>query len=271
MFSLRLLAAVCLTVSTALAQFSDACFSPTGSSIPPASVGNTCDPRQPRHATLEPTGRAEPVIALRPRSASVSVHQLTHEVPKKARQAYLDAEHAKSTDHIDAAIRHYERAVKLDPRYLEAWNNLASARIVSGDIATAEADLAHAYALDPTAYPVLANIAFVHLRSNRPAAAEPFARRAVQADPLSPKGLYLLGISLAGQNKDKPEAIRLLEKVCDTYGRAHFSVAPLLAEANRLPEAAQHLRAYLALNLPTNRDTARQWLKNVEEELKRRR
>jgi len=61
----------------------------------------------------------------------------------------------------------------------------------------------------------------------------------VQADPLSAKGLYLLGISLAGQNKDKPEA-------------------------------GQHLRAYLLLNLPTTRDTARQWLKNVEEDLKRR-
>ena len=106
MSSLRLLPAVCLTVSAALAQLSDACFSPNGSSIPPASVGNTCDPRQPRRATLE---AAEPVIAPRPRSASVSVHQLSHEVPKKARQAY-----------IDAAIRHYERAVKLDPRYLEA-------------------------------------------------------------------------------------------------------------------------------------------------------
>jgi tetratricopeptide (TPR) repeat protein len=267
MSSLRLLAAVCLTVSTALPQFSENCLSPTDSKIPPASVGTICDPRQTRYATLEPTER---VVAPRPRTASVSVHQLTHEVPKKARNAYLDAEHAKSAGHLDAAIRHYQRALKFDPAYLEAWNNLASAHILSGDLATAEADLAQAYKLDPTAYPVLTNLAFVHLRTNRPASAESFARRAVQADPLSTKGLYLLGISLAGQNKDKPEAIRLLEKSCDTYGRAHFSIAPLLAEADRLPEAAQHLRAYLALNLPTNRDVAREWLKNVEDELARR-
>ncbi len=124
--------------------------------------------------------------------------------------------------------------------------------------------------LHPTAYPVLTNLAFVHLSTYRPVSAESFARQAVQADPLSPKALYLLGIALAGQNKNKAEAIRLLEKTCGTYGRAHFSIAPLLTEADRLPEAAQHLRAYLALDLPTNRDLARQWLKNLEQELKRR-
>ncbi len=267
MSSYRLLTAVCLTVSPALAQFSDACFSPTGSSIPTASVGNTCDPRYPHLATLR---HSEPIVVQRPRTASVSLYQLSHQVPKKALQAFLDAEHAKSTGHLDSAIRHYQKAIKIDPAYLEAWNNLASAHILIGNLSAAEAELDQAFKLDPTSFPVLTNLAFIHLSTNRPALAEPLARRAVQANPLSPKGLYLLGIALASQFKHKDEAIRLLEKSCDAYGRAHFSLAPLLAEADRLPEAAQHLRAYLALNLPTNRDLARDWLKIVEDELARR-
>ena len=80
MSSLRLLPAPCLTVSTALPQFSENCLSSPDSKIPPASVGTICDPRQTRYPTLEPTER---VVAPRPRTASVSVHQLTHAVPKK--------------------------------------------------------------------------------------------------------------------------------------------------------------------------------------------
>ena len=264
----KLLAAVCLTVSPALAQFSDDCHSRNGTTMPNASIGTACDPRHARFATIEPI---QGTVAPRPPTASVSYHQLRHEVPKKARNAFLDAEHAKSLGLYKQAIRHYDRALKIDPAYIEAWNNLASAHILSGDLSSAETDLDRAYKLDPTAYPVLTNLAFVHLSTNRPASAEPFARRAVQADPLSAKGLYLLGIALAAQFKQRDESIRLLEKSCDAYGRAHFSIAPLLADADRLPEAAQHLKAYLSLKIPSNRDVASQWLKSVEEELERRR
>lgn len=176
--------------------------------MPSASIGTACDPRHARFATIEPTQRAVPP---RPPNASVSYHQLRHEVPKKARNAFFDAEHAKSLGLYKQAIRYYDRALKIDPAYIEAWNNLARAHILNGDLRSAEIDLDRAYKLDPTAYPVLTNLPFIHLSTNRPASAEPFARRAVQTDPLSAKGLYLLGIALAAQFKQRDEAIRLLE------------------------------------------------------------
>jgi tetratricopeptide (TPR) repeat protein len=267
----KLLAVVCLSLGVATAQFkTDSCVSATSGVIPPASVGHLCDPQTSSLQRLERELATEPKAVMKPRTASVSYHQLTHEVPGKARKAYLAAERSKANGEPAKAISFYKKALELDPQYLEAWNNLGSAQILANDFSSAQTSFEKAYALDPTAHPVLTNLAFLLLRKNRPAEAESFARRAVQADPLAPRGLYVLGVSLAGQNKETEEAIRLLEQSCDTVGRAHFALAPLLAQSNRLREAADHLKKYLALPLPPDRDIAEEWLSQVEAELRRR-
>lgn len=267
----KLLAVVCLSLGSATAQFlTDSCASAHSSSIPPASVGHICDPQTSSLQRLEREILPEPRIVQKPRSASVSFHQLTHEVPGKARKAYQNAERLKANGDLAKAIHFYQQALAADPQFLEAWNNLGSAQILTGDFATAQTSFEKAYALDPTAHPVLTNLAFVLLYSNHAAEAEGFARRAVQADPLAPKGLYVLGAALAGQNKNTEEAIRLLEQSCDSVGRAHFALAPLLAKSNRLREAADHLRKYLALRAPADRELAQEWLTQLEAELRRR-
>jgi tetratricopeptide (TPR) repeat protein len=267
----KLLAVVCLFVGMATAQFTtDSCVSTQSGVIPPASVGHICEPKSSTLQRLERDLLAEPKVTVKPRTASVSYHQLTHEVPGKARKAYLAAERLKANGNLAKAIDFYQRALALDPQYLEAWNNLGSAQILLNDIAAAQTSFEKAYALDPTAHPVLTNLAFILLRRNRPVEAESFARRAVQADPLAPKGLYVLGVSLAGQNKQTDEAIRLLEQSSEAVGRAHFALAPLLAQVNRLPEAAAHLKQYLALPAAADREVAEEWLGQIEAELRRR-
>lgn len=267
----KLLAVVCLSLGSAAAQFlTDPCVSVNSGVIPPASVGQMCDPKTSSLQRLERELPTEPKVIMKPRTASVSYHQLTHEVSGKARKAYMAAERSKATGDLAKAVTHYQKALELDPLYLEAWNNLGSAQILIGDFATAEVSFEKAYALDSTAHPVLTNLAFLLLRRNRPAEAEAFARRAVQADPLAPRGLYVLGISLAGQGKQTEEAIRLLEQSCGAVGRAHFALAPLLAQSNRLRDAASHLKKYLALPSPPDRGLAQEWLTQVEAELRRR-
>lgn len=267
----KLLAVVCLSLGSAAAQFlTDSCVPVTSGVIPPASVGHMCDPKAPSLSQFErEVASAEQKPVMKPRTASVSYHQLTHEVPAKARKAYQTAERSKANGDLAKAIIYYQKALALDPQYIEAWNNLGSAQILAGDFKTAEVNFEKAYALDPTAHPVLTNLAFLLLRRNRPAEAESFARRAVKANPLAPRGLYVLGISLAGQGKQTDEAIRLLEQSRGTVGRAHFALAPLLAQSNRLHDAADHLKKYLALPSAPDRDVAQDWLTQVEAELRR--
>lgn len=266
----KLLAVVCLSAGTAAAQFlTESCVSAHSGVIPPASVGHMCDPKTSTLQRLERDLITEPKPVLKARTASVSYHQLTHEIPGKARKAYLAAERSKANGDLTQAIEFYRKALELDPQYLEAWNNLGSAYILRDEIPAAQASFEKAYALDPTAHPVLTNLAFLLLRRNRPAEAEGYARRAVRADPLAPRGLYVLGVSLAGQNKETEEAIRLLERSCDTVGRAHFALAPLLAQTRRLREAADHLKKYLALPSPADREVAQEWLSQLEAELRR--
>jgi tetratricopeptide (TPR) repeat protein len=260
----RLTAAVCLTAGWSFAQFSDGCFARPHGVIPPASVGHLCEGRSVVDSL--PASPASP----QPAAGAVSLHQLAHQVPGKARQAYSSAQRAKAEGRLSAAVELYQRALALDPSYLEAWNNLASTYISAGDLAAAEAALGRAYTLDRHAHPVLLNLAFVQLRLGRPDQAESFARRAIQADPLAPKGPFLLGLSLAGQHKDREEAIRLLEKSASAVPRAHFALGPLLAEANRLPDAVRHLEAYLRHDRQPDRELAQQWLETVRAELRRR-
>jgi tetratricopeptide (TPR) repeat protein len=267
----KLLAVVCLSIGTAAAQFmTDTCVPAHAGVIPPASVGHVCDSKPSSVQRMAEDALVQRQIVSKPSTASVSYHQLTHEVPGKARKAYQNAERAKTHGDYGKAMRLYRSALELDPQYLEAWNNLGSTQILTGDFATAQISFERAYALDPTAHPVLTNLAFLLLHRNRPAEAEPFARRAVQADPTSPKGLYVLGVSLAGQHKQTEEAIRLLERSSEAVGRAHFAVAPLLAQSNRLREAADHLKKYLALQSPPDRAVAEEWLAQLEAELRRR-
>jgi len=267
----KLLAVVCLSLGTAAAQFmTDSCVSVNSGVIPPAAVGHMCEHKTSSLQRLNEDRMSDPPPVIQPRKASVSIHQLTHEVPGKARKAYQSAERSKAQGDLAKAVNFYRKALELDPLYLEAWNNLGSAQILLNDLPSAQTSFEKAYAIDATAHPVLTNLAFLLLRRNRPAEAESYARRAVQADPLAPRGLYVLGVSLAGQNKRMEEAIRLLEQSCGTVGRAHFALAPLLAQSNRLREAADHLKQYLALPAPPDRDIAQDWLAQVEAELRRR-
>ena len=50
---------------------------------------------------------------------------------------------------VDAAIRHYEFALSLNPRYAKGYNNLGAAYMMGGDLKRASRAFAKALKLDP--------------------------------------------------------------------------------------------------------------------------
>jgi hypothetical protein len=55
----------------------------------------------------------------------VSLHQLQHRVPKAAREEMEKAHKAKLKQRHDDEVEHLRNAVRIDPEYVEARNNLA--------------------------------------------------------------------------------------------------------------------------------------------------
>lgn len=60
----------------------------------------------------------------RPASATVSLGRLRHKVPGRARREFDKALVCSRQGDSQAAVVHFEKAIEIDPAYLEAYNNL---------------------------------------------------------------------------------------------------------------------------------------------------
>jgi hypothetical protein len=58
-------------------------------------------------------------------AGTVTLHRLTHKIPKKAVKEFENATKAQSHGDRDAAIEHLSKAVAIDPQFWEALNNLS--------------------------------------------------------------------------------------------------------------------------------------------------
>lgn len=122
-----------------------------------------------------------------------------------------------------------------------------------GDIPKATADFEEASNLDPTNLGVLAQLAGVYMKTNRPADAERIAKRAVTFNKTEPAALMTLGSVYAGEQKYDAaraqfEAAFLLDKKDPS---AIFQVATTYAQQNNIPMALQTIARVLAID-PSN-------------------
>lgn len=128
------------------------------------------------------------------KQASVSVYELSHQVPKSARKEFDKAVHAG--DNHEAVIQHLKAALAIDPDYVAALNNLGSRYLQLNQYAEALTVLDHAQKLDPSSALVQTNIAVALLSLNKAEDAERAARRAHQLAGNDPRARYVLALSL---------------------------------------------------------------------------
>lgn len=177
-------------------------------------------------------------------AGAVSLSQLSHKVPKEARKQFEKSLKAKEKGNAEESIACLEKALDIDPDYMEAHVNLAAALMRSGKIDKAVPHLERAIELDPASGPAFLNLGIAYLNQGRPEDAERAARQAYRLDPTNPKPRYILALALKELKKDD-EALRLLNSVEDEIPRARVSVARILAERGQAADAADELRRYL--------------------------
>jgi tetratricopeptide (TPR) repeat protein len=156
-------------------------------------------------------------------AGTVSTQRLRHRVPKAARRAY---ERAVGSRDARKAANELESAIKIDPDFAEAHNDLGVIYARLGRNPEAAEELRRTIELVPEESLPYSNLAWVLFEMGLRAEAETNVRRAIQLSPDNAPAHLLMG--------------RLLVERPDTFaeGLGHLQYA-----ARTMPEAAQIAKA----------------------------
>ena len=177
----------------------------------------------------------------RPSSGVVSWNQLAHKPPKGALKAFKKSVELSEKGDEAGSLEMLERAVELDPEYMQAINNLGVRHLVAGRVDAAIEKFERAIVVDGNVPASYSNLAHALIMKSDFAGAERVSRRALELDRSEAKPSYLLGLSLVMQNKFTPEALACLRRSDHISPRAKLTLGYALAMTGSTDDAKQTL------------------------------
>jgi Tfp pilus assembly protein PilF len=196
-------------------------------------------------------------------AGTVSMARLQHKVPDKAVKEFEKALAALKRSDREKGFEHLQKAVDVDPEFMEAYNNLGVQYMFQGETARALDAFDHAAKLDPGSARAAANCGAALFNLKRYKEAATAARRAVDLDGSMSKARYTLGMALAASGDNPDEAEHNLRMTADQYPPARLALAQVLENKGETNQAREQLRTYLASGNPVQRDKVEQWLKEI--------
>lgn len=209
---------------------------------------------------------ANPAVSIRlnegtrsthPTQGTVSLQQLTHKVPARARKAFDKGEQAKSKGRHEQAAECFRQATAIDPEYADAFSELGAEESAQGDLPHAVEDFQKAVDIAPDHAVAISNLSIALAKMRRYDEASAAARRALQYMPASGKLRFVLATSLLLSKGDSDEVLSNLERSTDEIPRAHLVAARLLMQRGRRREALQHVEDYLHAAPADDQDRSR--------------
>lgn len=158
----------------------------------------------------------------------VSVYRLQHKSPREALNLWKKAGKAAKKGKNGEAEGLLQQALKVDPEFADAMEQLGVYALQRGDGPTALRHLTAAATLDNGNAAFQRNAAIACLVNQKEPDAERFARLALRLEPGSPQAHYVLGLSLFRQGKDPAQAIESLRVAENSFPRAKTLLQQLL-------------------------------------------
>ena len=199
-----------------------------------------------------------------PVSGTVSLAELGHKVPSKARKEALLAQKAWKKGELPTCADHLERATAIDPEYLNAWNSLALVYVRLNQPEKVILAFDEVLRIDPHSATAYSLIGAAQVTLGHYAEAEVAARRSLDIDSSSERSKYVLGLSLAQQSKDDSEALKYLQQSYDAFPMARMVAAQVLARRGNIVEARSQLEKYLPLAPPSEGNQVKRWLASLK-------
>jgi tetratricopeptide (TPR) repeat protein len=162
-----------------------------------------------------------------PARAAVSLYRLEHKLPKQALKSWQKAAKAAKSGRKDEAEQHLREAVRVDPEFADALEQLGVYALARRDYEVARGYLTRAADLDGANGEYQSHAAVAELMTGHPEEAEARARQARRLSPEQGRAKYVLGLALLRQGKQTPEALRNLEEASGEFPGAKAIVAQL--------------------------------------------
>jgi Flp pilus assembly protein TadD len=155
------------------------------------------------------------------------------------------AQQAKNAE----AVACFQRAVKIEPRYIPTYAHMAVAYAGLGDLAEAEASLKKAVEINPYSAPAQFALGQFYLIQDRFSAAWVHMRKAADLAPSDPWYLNGLGKILLAEGNPREAASHLLDaiKITPGFDEAHYNLGEAYVSMGMDPEAAGEFRKALEL------------------------
>ncbi len=172
---------------------------------------------------------------------TISLARLGEAIPKAARKEYERGAKASRQGNPQKAIEHFQRALALHPRYVQALNDLGVQYLRLNDLDRARALFQKALEADPQAPHPHVNLGFLHMLRKDYEAALTALQQAVTLDPTNWSARMLYGIALM-QTGDLVRAHTELERAL-TLGPPPTSSIVRLYLANLFLQRGEYVRA----------------------------
>jgi tetratricopeptide (TPR) repeat protein len=191
--------------------------------------------------------------------------------PKHAQKEYEKGLQLEQRGRLDEAEKHLLQATGTYPKYAIAWHELGQVQDVEGKAEDARKSYEAAIAADGKYVSPYDRLALLSVRKGKWEDAASFSKQVIELNPVEfPSSYFYNGLANYNLKKVDPaeKSAREVLKL-DTghkYPQAEGLLAQIMMEKGNYPEAATHLRAYLAL-VPNakNADVLKQQLQKLEQ------
>jgi tetratricopeptide (TPR) repeat protein len=171
--------------------------------------------------------------------------------PEKAKLKYLAAgqDYMAKGQYGDAAVE-FRNALRLDPRFVDAYYQLAQANIARHEWASAYGALEKTIALNPTRLDARLDRGRIYLAARQFRDAEEEANYILKQDPKDVAAYQLMGAALIGEQRPD-QAIIAFEKVTELLpnnSSAYVNLALVEVSLHHLPDAERHLKRAVSVD-----------------------
>ena len=180
----------------------------------------------------------------KPTAERISVARLSHQVPGKAKAAFIRGLRLAKANEWPAAAEAFQQAVTVDQGFSEAHGNLGTSYARQGLQQEAITEYRRAIHLDPATASHHANLGFSLLLANQPGEAEQEAQTAAELEPADAKYHYLLGFLLARLPETRLRAVEHLDYAAREMPEAHLVLAQLYSIEGQPQTEAAEVAAY---------------------------
>jgi len=183
----------------------------------------------------------------------VNPEEYTKHFPKDAVKEFKKGGKSSSEGDLDAAIKHYSKALALAPGFYPAHNDLGSVYLKKRDFSSAAQEFQKAMQENPSDANAYFNLANVLLLTQHYPEGASFVTEGLSKQPNSATGLFIQG-SLdrrLGKLREAEQSLRDALKADPGLANAHLELVNLYRQEENRPLIVAELNAFLKL-YPTN-------------------